>query len=189
MTKYRETDRFHCRHGASLDGSLCQKNSSMKIPELNKLVYDAIRDYMNLLDSKKKESAISQKEKSSAIRSKVLFSAQMQEKIDKLKKDKLKRYEKYGSGLISKDEYLREKNAIDDEIASLEAEISAARIHISKMEDDSQEVSSELEAICKQYRDEKELTYEMSHAFVDKIIIHVGGEVEIVWRFKDIFAG
>ena len=56
-----------------------------------------------------------------------------------------------------------------------------------KMEEDSQEVTSELEAICKLYKDEEELTYEMAHAFVDKIIIHVGGEVEIVWRFKDIF--
>ena len=187
MIKYKTSNRFNCRHGASVDGSPCQHVRSMKIPELNNLVYDAIRDYMGLLDSKKKESAIFRKEKSTAIRNKVLSSAQMQERIEKLKKDKLKYYEKFSSSNLSKEGYLREKKAIDDEIASLEEEISAARIHIMKMEEDSQEVTSELEAICKLYKDEEELTYEMAHAFVDKIIIHVGGEVEIVWRFKDIF--
>lgn len=188
MTRYKTNNRFSCRHGANTKDSLCKKIHSPKEPELNEIVFNAIQDMLSLMDKKKTESSSARKVRGSVIRNEVLSASQRQEQIEKLKRDKLKAYDKYASDSISRDEYLRQKTDIDEKIQDLEDKISRSRNRISELEEQSLEVGSEIEALYKAYKDEKKLTYDMAHAFVDHVNIHLGGEVEIVWRFKDIFA-
>ena len=77
---------------------------------------------------------------------------------------------------------------IDERIAKLETDISSSEERVSGLEEQSPEVSSELEAACVAFQKESVLTYDMAHAFVDRIVVYAEGNIEIKWRFKDIFA-
>ena len=188
MMHYKHYDRFRCRYGSTVEESLCKQVRSPKEAEMNQIVFDAIRHYMALADKKRKSARAFQSERKTAIRTDMLSLSQMQEKIEKLKKDKLKAYEKYGSDQISKADYLKQKKVIDGKISALQEEINKASSHMSDLEDYASEVGSELEAACEAYKSEDHLTYDMAHAFVDRIIVSADGSIEIKWRFKDIFA-
>ena len=43
---------------------------------------------------------------------------------------------------------------------------------------------SEAESACNVFRDEG-LTYEMAHAFIDRILVHSKERIEIQWKFRD----
>ena len=188
MMHYKHYDRFRCRYGSTVEESLCKQVRSPKEAEMNQIVFYAIRDYMALADKKRKSARAFQSERKTAIRTDMLSLSQMQEKIEKLKKDKLKAYEKYGSDQISKADYLKQKKLIDGKISALQKEIVKASSHMSDLEEYAPEVGSELEAACEAYKSEDHLTYDMAHAFIDRIIVSADGNIEIKWRFKDIFA-
>mgnify|MGYP002624596958 FL=1 len=112
----------------------------------------------------------------------------LQEEISRLKQDKLKLYEKYCADKLDRNAYLAEKTAIDERMAKLETDISSTEERVSGLEEQSPEISSELEAACVTFLNETALTYDMAHAFVDRIVVYAEGNTEIRWRFKDIFA-
>lgn len=70
---------------------------------------------------------------------------------------------------------------------SRKEKISASEDKVSNLEDLSPEVSSEMEAACLAFKEATELTYDMAHAFVDRILVSADGSIEIRWRFMDIF--
>ena len=105
-----------------------------------------------------------------------------------MKQDKLKLYEKYCAEKLDRNTYLAEKAGIDERIAKLETDISSSEERVSDLEEQSSEVSSELEAACVSFQNETALTYDMAHAFVDRLVVYAEGNIEIKWRFKDIFA-
>ena len=87
-----------------------------------------------------------------------------------------------------KNAYLAEKTAIVERIAKLETDISSTEERISGLEEQSPEISSELEAACVAFKNETVLTYDMAQAIVDRIVVYAEGNTEIRWRFKDNFA-
>ena len=129
-----------------------------------------------------------QKDRQRTIRTEVQSIAGLQEEIARLKQDKLKLYEKYCADRLNRNAYLAEKTVIDERIAKLETDISSSEERVSGLEEQSPEVSSELEAACVAFQKESVLTYDMAHAFVDRIVVYAEGNIEIKWRFKDIFA-
>ena len=46
---------------------------------------------------------------------------------------------------------------------------------------------SRQEAVCDADRDSSVLTYELAHSFVKSIFIHGHDNIEIVWKFRDIY--
>ena len=109
-------------------------------------------------------------------------------KIEAIKKEKLELYERYCSGELTKEEYLDEKAVLNKELERKEEEEKLAEKEVRDLPIKETSVASEAEAICRIYRDEDKLTYEMAHAFVDRIIVFQDHRIEIVWRFKDIFS-
>ena len=175
-------------YGSTVVDSPCNGIRSPKEEEMNKIVFDAIQDYIQMTDKKRKGAKQFQNERKSAIRTDMFSLTQAQEKIERLKKDKLKAYEKYGSDEISREDYLRQKKLIDEKIGTLEERMKEASDHMSSLEEYGPEIGSELEAACEAYKHEDHLTFDMAHAFVDRIIVGESSDIEIRWRFKDIFA-
>ena len=44
-----------------------------------------------------------------------------------------------------------------------------------------------LDAVCNEHRNSSDLTYELAHAFISAMYIHDQDNIEIVWKFGDIF--
>lgn len=74
---------------------------------------------------------------------------------------------------------------MDSELEMLENMLSSGETHIKEIENEIAGIRSESEAVCEVYRKEKEFTYDMAHAFVEKVIIYPDERIEIKWKFKD----
>lgn len=111
----------------------------------------------------------------------------LQMQTEQLKGVKLRLYEKYTSGSISRDEYLKQKTATDAKIAESDEAIRRGHERMQVL-DSGQSCSDErLDAVCNEYRKSAALTYELAHAFISAMYIHDQDNIEIVWKFGDIF--
>ena len=188
MQKRKASMSFVCAYTRTNPDSGCVDIRWEDGKELEQIVFHAIRDYIHLADKNRKKAKIFQKDRQRTIRAEVQSIGSLQEEISRLKQDKLKLYEKYCADKLDRNAYLAEKTAIDERIAKLETDISSTEERVSGLEEQSPEISSELEAACVTFQNETALTYDMAHAFVDRIVVYAEGNTEIRWRFKDIFA-
>ena len=83
---------------------------------------------------------------------------------------------------------MEEKKILDVKLAECEAEVEEKILSIQVLASEGNGVCSEAEAACKTYEGEDHLTYDMAHAFVEKVIVYAKDRIEIVWRFRDFLA-
>ncbi len=88
---------------------------------------------------------------------------------------------------MSREDYLQRKQEIDGDIARVEAEIASKKHQCATIEANENAVNSELMAMCETFRGEESLTYDMAHAFVDRILVYPDERIEVQWRFRDCF--
>ena len=110
-------------------------------------------------------------------------------RIEFLKRSKFREYEQYTSGGISKDKYLQKKREIDAEISRMQAEIEASQELNEAEMTESRVMHTAFEDMCEAFRKEKSLTYDMAHAFVDRILVYLDARIEVQWRFRDCLNG
>ena len=164
--------RFNCKYG----NIECKEVFSPSEEELHKIIYDGIMDFIHLTDETSRKI---DRKKSSLEKRKNNFDV-WQRNIERRKRDILAVYEKYAKDGISKEKFLSKKAALENDIQKLEKNINDLKYEIEHCSDS---INVEWEANCKMFRDAKELTYEMSHAFVDKIVIYPDQRMEIKWKF------
>ena len=188
MERKRGTKMFRCGYAYLSSDSACADIPATAESELEQTAFNAIRTFIGMADQKRAAAKQFQVQRKKEIRSKVSTITDMQSEAESLRKRKLRLYEKYCDGSLSKEDYLRQKTAADSRITELEAEIAGVQDKVSTLEEMSPEVSSELEAVCQAFQNETKLTYDMAHAFIDRILVNTDGSIEIRWMFKDIFA-
>lgn len=189
MVYYREIKRFRCPYGRNGGDPLCGQRSP-KVEDLENIVFDAIRDYINMVGVKKDLLKGKLQGRTRKIKTDVEMLAEYQRKIEALKKSKLAFYEGYCGGEYGKDEYLHRKAKVDSEISECEKFIREKTAEVEVMERELAEgVNSEKDAVCEEFQDGQELTYEMAHAFLEKILVYAGERLEIVWKFRDVYEG
>lgn len=185
MIRYKATKRFNCPYGRNGGNGECKGHRSPTETEMEKIVYQAIKDFITTSDSRRKAERNRLKKNRSESKSKKLSISELETKIIALKRDKLVLYEKYCEDNLDRQAYQQEKAAMDEAIKECEESI---RSHKPMLEDDVNGealVSSEADAVCEAFKDAEELTYEMAHAFVERIIVYRDDRLEIVWRFKN----
>lgn len=185
--KSKNVSRFKCIHGRYDRESLCKKIRSSVEEELEKIVFDAIQDMIKLADDKRSRSGLLQVKKRTMSESREESIAVLQSRVENLKKEKLKVYEKYCAGKLDQDAYICEKRKLDGEIAECEKAIQTNEEENRKLEKSLPEVGSELEMAVSAYREADHLTSDMAQAFIEKIVIHQEERIEIQWRFSDCF--
>ena len=185
MIRYKAVKRFDCPYGRNGGNIECRGHRSPTEPEMEKMVYHAIKDFISLSDSKRSAERNRIKKNRSEEKSRKLSIGELEAKIKALKRDKLVLYERYCDGGIDRQAYLKEKDNMDKSIKECE---EAIKKHRATIEDDWGEekfISSEADAVCEAFKDVNELTYDMAHAFIEKIIVYRNNRLDIVWRFKD----
>jgi len=98
---------------------------------------------------------------------------------------KLRLYEKYAAGSITKEAYIQQKAAADAKIAGNDEAIQRSHERMKELDSETSCSDEKLDAVCDQYADCKALTYELTHAFISAVYIYDLDNIEIVWKFKD----
>ncbi len=191
MTKIKSAGipRFKCTHGRHDRGSICNKVSPLLEEELEKIVFEAIQNMIRLVDDKQVRSRLSQAKTKAVIQSNQESSVVLRSRVETLKREKLKNYEKYSIGKLDKEAYLSEKRKLDGEIAECEKSIQMNKEESGKLERAMPETGSELESAVSLYEKADHLTSDMVRAFIEKIIVYQEEKIEIKWQFHDCILG
>lgn len=176
--------QFKCIYGRHDKDSLCNEIRSPLEDELNKIIFEAIQNVIRLTDCRWGRSKTSQAKNKAVVEAGIEETAILSAKIDVLKKEKLKAYEKYYTEKWDKNVYICEKRKLDEEIAECEKGIQKNE-EARELNGFSSE--SGLETAVSTYRGEKHLVFGMAQAFIEKIIIYQEEKIEIQWLFKECF--
>jgi site-specific DNA recombinase len=145
--------------------------------DIEKVVFHAIAQFLALAQKEAVQNREVGDLRKSAIKECADKIRTLQKQNEQHKASKLRLYEKYAAGSITKEAYIQQKAAADVKIA--ENDEALQRSHETSCSDEK------LDAVCEQYADCKALTYELTHAFISAVYIYDLDNIEIVWKFKD----
>ena len=105
--------------------------------------------------------------------------------IETLKAEKLRQYEAYAEGILSKEEYIRKKEQIAKKISSTQQEVMEKTDALQSELEVTQSVEALMET-SSHYEDEPRLTQELSDIYVDTVFVYDTERVEIVLNNEDV---
>lgn len=179
--------RFKCPHGRYDRGSLCRKYISPLEPELEEAVFAAIQNYIGLVDYRQSQPNALGTKKMEKVQASIETAAALHGRMDSLKKEKFKAYEKYCAGKLDQELYIKEKKELDRKISECEKAVQANEDQTRKL-GQQPECDSGLETAVSTYRGERHLTSNMARTFIEKVVIHQEGDIELRWKFEDLFS-
>lgn len=108
--------------------------------------------------------------------------------VEILKAEKLRQYEAYAEGILSKEEYIRKKEQIAQKISSTQQEVTERTDALQSELEVTQSVEALMET-SSHYEDEPRLTQELSDIYVDTVFVYDTERVEIVLNNEDVIRG
>lgn len=153
--------------------------------DIEKVVFHALTQFLALAQ----KEAIQNREvgdlRKSAIKECADKIRNLQKQNEQHKASKLRLYEKYAAGSITKEAYIQQKAAADVKIAENDGAIQRSHERMKELDSETACSDEKLDAVCEQYADCKALTYELTHAFISAVYIYDLDNIEIVWKVKD----
>lgn len=178
---------YQCCHSTHDRDTDCPVGERYDEKVIEASVYNAIGQYLMLAEKQAVQNREVGDLRKAAIRECADSIRNLQKQSDQLKSAKLRLYEKYTSGLITREEYRKQKAEADAKLAENEEAIRQEHERMQTLDSEQSCSDSRLEAVCDAYRDSSVLSYELAHSFVKSIFIHGHDNIEIVWKFRDIY--
>ena len=177
---------FFCFYHGDSSNEGCRTAGFSSESDLEDIVFRAIRSNIELIEGAmaEKRALMKAAEKEKDAKKRNLEAVRLQ--MERLKGDKLALYEKYADGGISKEEYVSRKQAYDQKIEAVKAELEESAVVVRVVEE---ELPEEIESSVREYSDQAELSNEMAKAFVEAVYVCSNDSVEIRWRYSDFFGG
>ena len=176
---------FQCIHSVNNGNTDCPVGRSFPEMDIEKVVFHALTQFLALAQ----KEAIQNREvgdlRKSAIKECADKIRTLQKQNEQNKASKLRLYEKYAAGSITKEAYIQQKAAADVKIAENDGAIQRSHERMKELDSETACSDEKLDAVCEQYADCKALTYELTHAFISAVYIYDLDNIEIVWKFKD----
>ena len=185
----RENSRYYlCRYRTDAVGKECMNVRVNSEKELERIAQNAITLYISSVEANEKERKTFMDSRSARTQELMDQLARLQKQQEHLKTDKLRQYEGYASGLISKEMYMRNKNSFDEKLLEISSEVSAIESQMSQIEQRLPYQISMEEELSDRFAGAQELTNEMARAFIDAIYVFPDDQITIQWKYRDVFA-
>ena len=180
---------YQCGYSTHDRDTECRVGERFFEATIEEVVYNAITQYLSLIEEKSEQNRKVSDLRKTAIKECTDNIRGLQKQGEQLKSLKLRLYEKYTAGIISRDEYIRQKSEIDARLAENDEAIRSGHERMQQLDSDQPCSDRRLDVMSEDAKDKGLLTYELAHTFVDAIYVHDHDSVEIAWKFKDIFEG
>ena len=190
MTRRKRKDGsvfYTCHHSNHDRDTECRVGEKYSESRLEDIVYNAIGDFLAFAEKQAVQNREVGDIRKTAIKDCAAKLKALQTQTDQLKNGKLRLYEKYTSGSISRAEYLKQKTAFDEKLAENEEAIQKAHERMQELDSECSCSDERLNQVCEQYRNQTALTFELTHAFIKAIYVHDADNIEILWKFRDIY--
>ena len=152
---------------------------------IEKIVFHALTQFLALAQKEAVQNREVGDLRKSAIKECAEKIRVLQKQNEQHKASKLRLYEKYAAGSITKETYIQQKAETDAKIAENDEAIQRSHERMKELDSETSCSDEKLDAVCDQYADCKALTYELTHAFISAVYIYDLDNIEIVWKFKD----
>ena len=107
--------------------------------------------------------------------------------LERVRNEKVALYEAYVSGTISKDDYLKEKNLLNEAEQSAGVSLSLLEERKKQLDEASSERERQSgEAFLSRYLHISELNDALMSEMIEKILVFPGNSIRICWNFGDI---
>ena len=126
-----------------------------------------------------------EKSKSAAMQDVVADTRRMERDIETYKAERIRQYEAYAEGVISRETYLTKKEELTDKIDSLQTALDRLR---SLVEEDTAmtDAVSTINEKAEQSMVHDTLTKEMADAFIETVYVYDEKKIEIEFKFDDL---
>ena len=188
MSWNRRDGVHRCQYGANGGDEGCRGIRSPKEDEFEEIVLHAIQDCMNTVSIRKNELRQTMLNTQRNTKVSHISLDEEERRLESLKYKKFTEYERYASGQVTKEIYLSQKKALDAEISQCEAEIQSIQKELETKAAEKLAIPPELDDMCEIFHGEDSLTYDMAHAFLERILVYPKNRIEIQWKFRDCFA-
>jgi uncharacterized membrane protein len=176
---------FQCIHSVNNGNTDCPVGRSFPEMDIEKVVFHALTQFLALAQKESVQNREVGDLRKSAIKECAEKIRILQKQNEQHKASKLRLYEKYAAGSITKEAYIQQKAAADVKIAENDGVIQRSHERMKELDSETACSDEKLDAVCEQYADCKALTYELTHAFISAVYIYDLDNIEIVWKFKD----
>ncbi len=176
---------FQCIHSVNNGNTDCPVGRSFPEMDIEKVVFHALTQFLALAQKEAVQNREVGDLRKSAIKECADKIRTLQKQNEQHKASKLRLYEKYAAGSITKEAYIQQKAAADVKIAENDEAIQRSHERMKELDSETSCLDEKLDVVCEQYADCKALTYELTHAFISAVYIYDLDNIEIVWKFKD----
>ena len=187
MDSIRNSISYRCAKSGADEASDCPKGKLFSEKEIEGIVFRAVTQMLAMCQERQKEKSslmLTRKERIAACVAELQKLGQQQERY---KREKLRTYEDYNGGRLTKDAYLKQRAEIDSRIASAKAEQDNQEQLLSELERLSFQDKAQEDDVFTTYAGTTELTAELAGTFIKEILVSSPTEIEIVWKFRDVF--
>ena len=176
---------YQCTHSVNNGNTDCPVGRSFPEMDIEKVVFHALTQFLALAQKEAVQNHEVGDLRKAAIKECADKIRSLQKQNEQHKASKLRLYEKYAAGSITKEAYIQQKAATDAKIAENDEAIQRSHERMKELDSETSCSDEKLDAVCDQYADCKALTYELTHAFISAVYIYDLDNIEIVWKFKD----
>ena len=180
---------YRCTKSRTDEASDCPKGKLFTEKEIEGIVFRAIMQMLAICQERKKQKSsltLTRKERIAACVAELQRLEQQQERY---KQEKFRVYENFSSGTLTKDAYLKQREEIDSKLAAAKVEREAQEQLLSELERQAFQDKAQEEDVFNSFAGATELTAEMAGTFIKEVLVSSPTEIEIVWKFRDVFGG
>ena len=178
---------FTCPYATNHRDSGCVAGARYMEAGLEQIAHNAIREMIALAE----KQAIQRQQARSAgldiVNGFMLRLRELQRQEQQLKSEKFLYYERYSAGSLSKEEYMKRKVETDKKLTEITEAIRQQQDQLNALEQARSSTDNQMEVQRLQFVESEHLTSELAGAFIKAIFVYAPDQIEIEWRFKDVF--
>lgn len=178
---------YTCPYAVNQPDSECAAVAHHMETKLEQIAYQGIKQVLSLSEKQAARNKQATAKKISVVSGYMSQLRELQRQEQQLKSEKLRCYERYVAGNLSRTEYMRQKSETDEKLAEITEAIKQHRGQLSSLEQRQPSADKQVEIQSLQFAKSERLTSELARAFIKAIYIHASDRIEIEWRSKDLF--
>lgn len=173
---------FHCNHKRSTGkhSACCEANYSAR--KLEQLVFDSLKNICQVLSWVGQQEELEHREAVRAFMETDI--AAMDKEIASLRNEKLRQYEAYADGHMSKDVFMEKKKQLTEKLdALIQKKDAIQKEHI--LQNGAYQDVKEITDLADSFLGEESLTRKMVETFIKQIYVYDEDHIEIIYNFED----
>ena len=178
---------YRCTKSKADEDSGCPKGKLFTEKEIEGIVFRAVMQMLAVCQERRAQKsalALTRRERIAAC---VAELQRLQQEQERYKQEKLRAYENFSGGTLSKDAYLKQRAEIDGKLSTVKAKQDSQEQLLTELERMAFQDSAREDDVFTAYAGATELTAELAGTFIKEVLVSSPTEDEIVWKFRDVF--